>query len=76
MSDKITTHRGKVQVVSGKQHRWLHARLNEGDSAGDHTHRGKNWRGHTVYTRHTVRTLRRRPTARRNLHHPYRASHR
>lgn len=38
MALDYTTRRGRTHLHSEKQHRFMHARLSEGDHSGDHTH--------------------------------------
>lgn len=47
------SHRGRVHLASPAQHRWMHARLNEGDAAGDHTH----YEHGVPMARHSVTTM-------------------
>lgn len=49
-----TTMRGRRKIRSQKQMGWLHARLREGDSRGDHTHYVRKG-GRIRKVRHTVR---------------------
>ena len=56
------TGRGKrVHLTSPAQHRWMHARLNEGDAAGDHTH----YEHGVSVARHSVATTSYKPPRRR-----------